>query len=72
MIVERSLELKLVLEQILTDVIILIEGCIHHNNFLQRVEVSATSCKNDRILWDKLVSELKDTRLTSSNLIVDL
>ena len=72
MIVERSLELKLVLEQILTDVIILIEGCIHHNNFLQRVKVSATSCKNDRILWDKLVSELKDTRLTSSNLIVDL
>ena len=72
MIVERSLELKLVLEQILTDVIILIEGCIHHNNFLQRVKVSATSYKNDRILWDKLVSELKDTRLTSSNLIVDL
>ena len=81
MIVERSLELKLVLEQILTDVIILIEGCIHHNNFLQRVEVSATSCKNDHIilwctndviLWHKLKSALKAMRLPLSDLIVNM
>ena len=35
-------------------------------------DILATDYKNDRNLWDKLLSSLKEMKLTPSNLIVNL